>query len=182
MNIEGKGGFQRGRSGNPGGRPKEIGEVRDLARQHTPQAIEALQSIMNEQQAPASARVAAAEALLNRGWGKPTQMIAGDEGAGPVELVVRWAGSWRANVRFTPKAAIRPDLPSVRFAPKADIHPNVVSWPSDLRNQVDPFRFEKKPKYRHNKKKMRWIKERYRSIWGVTMKLVPAKGTDTFMK
>jgi hypothetical protein len=93
MNIHGRGGFQKGRSGNPGGRPRETGEIRDLARQYTPQAIEALQAIMNEQQAPASARVAAAEALLNRAWGRPTQMIAGDEDAGPVEMVVRWAGS-----------------------------------------------------------------------------------------
>jgi len=67
--------------------------MRDLARQHTPQAIEALQSIMNEQQAPASARVAAAEALLNRGWGRPTVMLANDEDAGPLQLVVSWAGS-----------------------------------------------------------------------------------------
>lgn len=93
MNADGKGGFQKGRSGNPGGRPKEIGEVRDLARQFTPQAIESLQSIMNEQQAPASARVAAAEALLNRGWGRPTQMIAGDADAGPLQVTVCWAKS-----------------------------------------------------------------------------------------
>jgi hypothetical protein len=86
MNSEGKGGFQKGRSGNPGGRPKEVGEVRDLARQYTPQAIEALQTIMNEQEAPASARVAAAEALLNRGWGRPTQPIGGDSEAGPITI------------------------------------------------------------------------------------------------
>ena len=48
MNTEGKGGFKKGRSGNPGGRPKEIGEVRELARQYTPQAIEALQTIVTE--------------------------------------------------------------------------------------------------------------------------------------
>ena len=93
MNTEGKGGFQKGGSGNPGGRPKETGEMRDLARQHTPQAIEALQCIMNEQQAPASARVAAAEALLNRGWGRPTAILANDEDAGPLQIVVGWAGS-----------------------------------------------------------------------------------------
>ena len=36
MNPTGQGGFQKGRSGNPGGRPKEVAEVRDLARRSTP--------------------------------------------------------------------------------------------------------------------------------------------------
>jgi len=91
MNPTGHGGFQKGRSGNPGGRPKEVGAVRDLARAFTPQAIATLVTIMDQDNAPASARVAAAEALLNRGWGRPTQPIAGDEDVGPVEIVVSWA-------------------------------------------------------------------------------------------
>jgi hypothetical protein len=69
------------------------GQSSDRVRQPTPQAIEALQSIMNEQQALASARIAAAEALLNRGWGRPTAMLANDDEAGPLQVVVSWAGS-----------------------------------------------------------------------------------------
>ena len=33
-----------------------------------------------------AARVAAATALLDRGWGKPTQPIAGDDEAGPMRV------------------------------------------------------------------------------------------------
>ena len=90
MNIEGKGGFRKGRSGNPGGRPKEVGEVRELARQYTAGAMEALRSIMDDPMAPPSARVAAAEAVLNRGWGRPTAMLADDDDGEPRQLIVSW--------------------------------------------------------------------------------------------
>jgi cellobiose-specific phosphotransferase system component IIA len=60
---------------------------------YTPQAIEALQSIMNEERAPASARVAAAQALLDRALGKPTAMLADDADGEPRELIVSWLKS-----------------------------------------------------------------------------------------
>ena len=47
----------------------------DLAREYTQAAIEALVSILDDERASASARVQAASALLDRGWGRPTQSI-----------------------------------------------------------------------------------------------------------
>ena len=67
--------FQPGQSGNPGGRPKQLAEVRDLARQHTDEAIETLATIMRNEKAPPAARVSAAESILSRGWGKAPQEI-----------------------------------------------------------------------------------------------------------
>ena len=48
-------------------------EISSLARMHTKKAVKTLAAIMNEPRAPYAARVAAAEALLDRGWGKPKQ-------------------------------------------------------------------------------------------------------------
>ena len=63
-------------------------EIKSLARKHTGTALKVLAGIMNEPEAPAAARVAAANSLLDRGWGKATQPIAGDETSGPI--VIRW--------------------------------------------------------------------------------------------
>ncbi len=79
--------FQKGQSGNPGGRPKEVAEVRALAREHTNEAVQALRSIMRSDDEPASARVAAANSLLDQGWGRAPLAITG-EGGGPVETAV----------------------------------------------------------------------------------------------
>ena len=48
-------------------------DIRSLARSHTDSALKVLAGIMNEETAPAASRVAAASALLDRGWGKPKQ-------------------------------------------------------------------------------------------------------------
>lgn len=68
------GSFKKGQSGNPSGRPAEIKHVRELARQHTEEAINTLAQICRSGEKE-QARVAAAEALLNRAWGRPEQAI-----------------------------------------------------------------------------------------------------------
>jgi hypothetical protein len=68
--------WEKGQSGNPGGRPREIAEVRDLAREHTPEAINTLAEIMNNKDSKDAARVSAASALLDRGYGRPAQALA----------------------------------------------------------------------------------------------------------
>ena len=72
--------FQKGVSGNPGGRAAVSGPLKALAKAHTEQALTTLLEALKAKES--STRVAAANALLDRGWGKPTQhheVDAGDE-------------------------------------------------------------------------------------------------------
>jgi hypothetical protein len=79
--------FQPGTSGNPGGRHKGCAEVAALARQHGPEAVETLVSIMRDESKSPQARIAAASVILDRGYGKPMQALR-HEGLGTVLQVV----------------------------------------------------------------------------------------------
>lgn len=67
---------------------KAKADIRSLARSHTESAIRTLAGIMNEKKAAAAARVAAANALLDRGWGKAAQPLTGDDGEGPLVIQI----------------------------------------------------------------------------------------------
>jgi len=67
--------FVKGQSGNPGGRPKALREVEEIAREHSPLAIRTLSTIAGDEAAPPAARVSAASILLDRAWGRPAQTI-----------------------------------------------------------------------------------------------------------
>lgn len=74
-NPNGKGGFRKGQSGNPGGRPAVSGELRALARERTATAIEVLAKIMENAKSPPAARVSACRELLDRGYGRPESAL-----------------------------------------------------------------------------------------------------------
>ena len=72
--------FQKGQSGNPGGRPAVSGPLKELAKAHTDEALATLVAALKADEN--NVRVMAANSLLDRGWGKPTQhheLDAGDE-------------------------------------------------------------------------------------------------------
>lgn len=73
--------WPKGVSGNPGGRPRGLAEVSRLARAYTSEAIDTLAKCMREGEP--RARIAAAEALLNRGWGRSAPPGEEEVDAGP---------------------------------------------------------------------------------------------------
>ena len=72
--------WKKGQSGNPAGRRAEDAQVKELARSHTVAAVQALVKALKAKSE--RTRVAAAEALLDRGWGKPAQEIQHSGGIG----------------------------------------------------------------------------------------------------
>ncbi len=76
-----------------------LADIRSLCRAHTESAVNVLQGIMNEKRSPPASRIAAAEILMSRGWGKPVQQIAG-EGGGPIKVqAIAWLDTIDASDR-----------------------------------------------------------------------------------
>lgn len=82
--------FEKGKSGNPSGRPvHRLPDGRTLAqlsREYTAEAVETLVDIMRDTQAPAAARVAAADKVLSRGWGQAPQTVTITDESEPLDM------------------------------------------------------------------------------------------------
>ena len=66
--------WQPGQSGNPRGRPRAPFDIAAMCREHAPEAVATLVAALKDPRH----RVAAAQALLDRGFGWPTQPINAD--------------------------------------------------------------------------------------------------------
>jgi hypothetical protein len=73
-NKTGKGGFKAGASGNPGGRPKAASVIAIEARKHGLAMVDVLNTIARKGKSE-QARISAAVALLDRGYGRPSQSV-----------------------------------------------------------------------------------------------------------
>jgi hypothetical protein len=67
--------FKPGQSGNPGGRPKVVSEIQAAARLEGLASIKTLVEIRNNKKNSTAVRIAAANSLLDRGYGRPAQVI-----------------------------------------------------------------------------------------------------------
>ncbi|TXH15307.1 MAG: hypothetical protein E6R03_07435 [Hyphomicrobiaceae bacterium] len=96
-NASGKGGFQKGKSGNPGGRTAKTEAERTLeqmCRDKTPKALATILNIMADGDSD-KVKLSAAQYVIDRGWGKAAQAVVVEGGQKPIQhrLEVAFVGS-----------------------------------------------------------------------------------------
>lgn len=69
-------GGKRPGAGRPKGAPNKVtADVKAIALEYSQEAVDTLAEVMRDKGAPAAARVAASNAILDRGFGKPMQSV-----------------------------------------------------------------------------------------------------------
>lgn len=82
-----KGGKREGAGRKKGSPNKATADIKKLAQEHGPEAIETLAALMRN--GGEQVKKAAASELLDRGYGKPAQVHIGDDEAPPITFIER---------------------------------------------------------------------------------------------
>lgn len=128
-------GFQKGVSGNPGGKPTGFREFTELARKKTPAALRRIEKLA-EEHPDAAIRLAADKVILERGWGKPVTPIAVNaESLGQPQFVIRTpapiatAGDWERTVELERSEYEARALPAPAATPAAHVENEPAATP-----------------------------------------------------
>lgn len=71
QNRDSTGRFQKGKSGNPGGRPKVPDNIKKALSDLVPESIEIKRQILHDETAPLDLKNKVADSILDRVYGKP---------------------------------------------------------------------------------------------------------------
>jgi hypothetical protein len=86
--MAGKGGARPGAGRKKGVPNKATADVKEAARIHGPKAIEVLASLMVNADSD-SAKISAANSILDRAYGKATQLVGGDPDADAIRMALQ---------------------------------------------------------------------------------------------
>jgi hypothetical protein len=125
--------FQKGQSGNPGGRPRLPEDVREMARGLSVEALQTLAEVMRDKRQSGAARISAASVILDRAWGKAPQQVTTEarniDDYSDAELVAIIEAGLASAGPSSPQPALSAPLSSItvrrrrdRQGPRADGH------------------------------------------------------------
>ena len=129
--------FKKGRSGNPGGRPKVLHGVRATCQKRGQEIVDRLFEIANDKKATTYGRVVALKTLAAYAWGNPISQAAlhlldhrrGDADSGEVVIQVGW-GKTVALDEFAKPSQQDPDTKLVE-----DLRPATLAMSLETRQE-----------------------------------------------